>query len=206
MSSRTLDAVGRFGVPPRAVLGVMVTLALIAPAAVAAVWPEATELLAFDRSRMADGEWWRAVTGHWTHWSLDHLLWDLFAFVVLVPLCWRAGPALLGWTLGSSTMMISVALWFGAPAMLEYRGLSGLDSALFGLLAAAALKRAVAERDRGSVLLLGVPIAAFAAKTGFEWITGQAVFVGGSGFVPVPLAHGVGGACGVWFGWTGSRR
>lgn len=192
---------GRTGVPPRLVLGALVTFALVAPAVLLAAWPEATELLAFDRGRIADGEWWRGVTCHWTHWTLDHLLWDLLAFAILVPLCLRAGPARLVWTLGLSSLLISIAVWSFLPDMSEYRGLSGIDSALFVLLASQLLRRAIAERDRGEILLLGLPFVAFAVKVAFEWITGQAVFADSGGFVPVPLAHVVGGACGALIAW-----
>jgi len=184
------------GVPPRLVLGALVTFVLVAPAVWLAAWPDATELLAFDRGRIADGEWWRVVTCHWTHWTLDHLLWDLFAFTILIPLCWRAGPVRLGWTLVLSSLLIPLAVGFALPAMTEYRGLSGLDSALFVLLASQLLRGAIADRDRGAILLLGLPFVAFAIKIGFEWTTGQTVFVDSGGFVPVPLAHVVGGACG----------
>lgn len=187
---------GRTSVPPALVHGALVTFALAAPAVLLAAWPDATELLAFDRGRIADGEWWRGVTCHWTHWTLDHLLWDLLAFTVLIPLCWQAGAARLGWTLGLSSLLIPLAVWFCLPTMTEYRGLSGLDSALFVLLASRLLRGAIADRDRGAILLLGLPFVAFAIKIGFEWTTGQAVFANSGGFVPVPLAHVVGGACG----------
>jgi len=55
---------------------------------------------------------------------------------------------------------------------------------------------------RGAILLLGLPFVGFTAKIGFEWITGQAVFAGSGGFVPVPLAHVVGGACGALVAWA----
>jgi rhomboid family GlyGly-CTERM serine protease len=198
----SLGPAGRSGVPPRLVLGALVTFVLAAPAVLLSAWPAATELLAFDRGRIADGEWWRMVTCHWTHWTLDHLGWDLLAFTVLVPLCWRIRPARLGWTLALSSLLIPLVLWYGLPAMTQYRGLSGLDSALFVLLASRLLRGAVADRDHGAILLLGLPFVAFAAKIGFEWITGQAVFADSGGFVPVPLAHVVGGACGVLVAWA----
>ena len=142
---------GRTSVPPALVHGALVTFALAAPAVLLAAWPDATELLAFDRGRIADGEWWRGVTCHWTHWTLDHLLWDLLAFTVLIPLCWQAGAARLGWTLGLSSLLIPLAVWLCLPTMTEYRGLSGLDSALFVLLASRLLRGAIADRDRGAV-------------------------------------------------------
>jgi len=198
----SLGPAGRSGVPPRLLLGALVTFVVVAPAVWLGAWPDGTELLAFDRGRISDGEWWRMVTCHWTHWSLDHLLWDVLAFTILVPLCWRAGPARLGWTIGLSSLLIPVALGLCLPAMTEYRGLSGLDSALFVLLASGLLRGAIADRDRGAILLLGLPFVAFAVKIGFEWITGQTVFADGGGFVPVPLAHVVGGACGVLVAWA----
>src|SRR3990172_6884652 len=45
--------------------------------------PGLASSLQFDLSAIAAGEGWRIVTGHWTHVSLDHLLWDAAVFAAL---------------------------------------------------------------------------------------------------------------------------
>lgn len=167
------------------------------PALVPAIRPGAAGWLEYDRGRIAAGEVWRVVTCHWTHWSADHLLWDLGAFVVLTALCWRLGRARTLAAIAAAALLIPLALWLVTPDLARYRGLSGLDSALFVLLAAGLLRReAVAGRRRTVKLAAGL-LAVFAAKVLFEAATGTTLFVDASAaFVPVPLAHLVGGVCG----------
>ena len=52
---------------------------LLLSAAVGAAWllPSAATGLQYDRAALAAGQGWRIFTCHWTHFSLDHLLWDL---------------------------------------------------------------------------------------------------------------------------------
>jgi hypothetical protein len=45
--------------------------------------PGAVDMLEFDRQALAAGEWWRYLTGYVTHWSTNHLFWDVLMFVVL---------------------------------------------------------------------------------------------------------------------------
>jgi hypothetical protein len=46
------------------------------------------------------------------------------------------------------------------------------------------------------VIGIALVVAGFTGKIAFELVTGAALFVDSSSFVPVPLAHAVGGACG----------
>lgn len=177
-------------------------LLLGSPALVPALWPRAAGWLEYDRGRIAAGELWRGVTCHWTHWPGDHwpgdhLLWDLVVFVLLVALSWRFGRARTLGALASAAFLIPLALWLLAPELERYRGLSGLDSALFVLLAAGLIRRELVTGRRRTVALLGALLLAFAAKVVLEAATGRALFVDASAaFVPVPLAHLVGGLCG----------
>lgn len=125
------------------------------------------------------GEPWRWVTGHLVHWSHEHLLWDLLAFVALGIACERRHRAAFHATLAASALLIPLAVWIFAPGILAYRGLSGIDSALFVLLL-------TLHRSR-ITLVLG---CAFLAKMAFEMATGSTVFAGDlGGAVPVPVAH-----------------
>ncbi len=150
--------------------------------------------LQLDRAALAAGEWWRWVTGHFTHWSANHLAWDVLVFVLLGAACEATSRWRMLITLGISIVAIPLAVLLWQPQFQTYRGLSGLDSALFGLLAVDLLWEKLGEADRRSVVAIVLLIIAFIAKTVFETITGSAVFADSAagGFVPAPLAHLVG--------------
>ena len=97
---------------------------------------------------------------------------------------------------------MSAAFWFALPDLAAYRGLSGVDCALGGLLAGSLLRTALEDgRLRGAAVAAG--IATFlAGKIAWEVGTGGTLFVPsmGAGVVAVPLAHAVGGAVGALIG------
>jgi hypothetical protein len=82
--------------------------------------------------------------------------------------------------------------------MTAYRGLSGIDSALFGLLTVLLIREALEAGDRRGLLLAGGFSILFAGKTAFELVSGAGVFVSdfGAAVSPVPLAHLAGAAVG----------
>ena len=64
---------------------VTVTLALAAVAVqLIPGWAAAWQ---YERAAIAAGQWWRMLTGHLTHWNMDHLLWDVLMFQA-----WRRHP------------------------------------------------------------------------------------------------------------------
>jgi membrane associated rhomboid family serine protease len=70
-------------------------------------FPGAGELLEYSRPALAQGEIWRLVSCHWTHWSGEHLLWDVVAFGVLAALCEKQfGRRLLVTSLASAAVAI----------------------------------------------------------------------------------------------------
>lgn len=171
-------------------------------------------LFQLDRGAMARGEVWRIVTCHWTHWTASHLVWDLAAFVLLGALCETWGPqgrrALFS-AVAASALLIPLVLWVALPDIETYRGLSGIDSALFVLAAILVLRRELESTGTlrsGPALAAGVALAAFLAKTGYELVNGTVIFADSEdGFISVPLAHLVGGVCGLCAGsFTGACR
>jgi len=120
------------------------------------------------------------VTCHFLHWSVQHFLWDALAFAALGIACARRDLAATLMTLATAIFVIPLAVTAFAPEVAVYRGLSGLDSALFALLL-------VQVRSR-IALLCGL---AFIAKIAFELTTGAALFATnmGEGVVAVPVAH-----------------
>ncbi len=179
---------------------------LTLPALAVQLAPGAAERLQYDRERLAAGELWRILTCHFTHWSADHLLWDLAATAMLAAGCARCGARRLATTLLAAAVAVPAAVWAAEPALTRYRGLSGLASALFALLAVSVLRTERAARPR-LAFAAGLALAGFAAKLAWELATAVPVFVGpGAGFVAVPLAHLVGAACGVIGAYCASSR
>ena len=94
-------------------------------------------LFEYRRSLIAQGQWWRLVSGHLVHLGWGHFLLNLAGLLLLLDLTrdWLGLPrALL--VLIVSMASISAGLWYAYPDIAWYRGLSG---ALHGLWAAGAV-------------------------------------------------------------------
>jgi rhomboid family GlyGly-CTERM serine protease len=177
-------------------LGAVAVATCFAPAAV-------SHALEYERSALAGGQLWRVLTCHWTHITPDHLLWSGMVFVVLGSLCERlVGRGRFAVCMLASALAIPAALWIVQPDMQSYRGLSGVDSAFFGLLAVTLIRQSLAKGRRIHAMVIGGWVAAFMLKTGIEYGTGAAIFVDSAAgaFDPVPLAHVVGALVGVAVG------
>jgi rhomboid family GlyGly-CTERM serine protease len=168
--------------------------ALMAAVAAAFLIPGAAGALELDRQAVRHGEWWRLFTGHLVHFGLDHFVWDALVFAALAAICERRGRARCLVTLAAAAPAISLGVLLFLPRLAIYRGLSGLDSALAGLLAADVAWEALRERDWPWAAAAGTFILGFLGKTVFETATGATLFVDSvaAGFGAVPLAHAVG--------------
>jgi rhomboid family GlyGly-CTERM serine protease len=158
--------------------------------------PSATIALQWDREAASRGEFWRWFTAHVTHFGANHLAWDaaaLFAIGWVVELQTRIRTAAT-LVIAAPTITGAISAW--QPELAYYRGLSGLDSALFGLLAAQLLRRA----ELCARLTAALALAGTAAKCAIELRTDATLFAHGVGYVPVPLAHAVGLVVGVVIG------
>ena len=175
------------------------TLPLSALAILIAVLPGCDRLLEWNAGGVRASECWRALTCHWTHWSVSHLAWDVGMFALLGWLCERRSPRRFAMCLAGAAIIVPLVVGLAHPEM-SYRGLSGLDSALFGLLAAELLQDRRRAGDHKSVALIAGVLLAFCGKISYEWLTSDAVFVDGADMVPVPLAHVVGAVIGVVVG------
>lgn len=131
---------------------------------------------------------WRIVTCHFTHWTYEQLAWDALAFAGLGLACARRNLLAFHATLLASVILIPLAVFAFAPHVSAYRGLSGIDSALFALLLVHARRSKVAI-----VCAIG-----FVAKIAFEMTTGGAVFASdmGTDVIAVPVAHVAGAVVG----------
>ncbi len=135
------------------------------------------------------GDWWQLLTCHFTHWTYEQLAWDALAFLALGVACERRNRAAFHATLLASAVTIPLAVLIFAPEMTEYRGLSGLASALFVLLLVEDRRSRLSSSNgqAGWPVLHVILGAVFAAKIVFELTTSSAVFAGD--ITPVPIAH-----------------
>ena len=162
--------------------------------------PELALRLEYDRPAIVGGELWRLLTGHFTHWSGEHLFLDLLVFAVAAGVWERlGGRRRLLVCLLASALAVSLSLWFLLPQVVHYRGLSGVDCALVTAVAVESIRRARAQRRPGVAVALAGVLAVYLFKIGYELATGTTLFLDAAA-VPagnVPLVHVVGGVCGL---------
>lgn len=171
------------------------TAALAAFAAIAA-WPPLAGALQFEHSALPS-EPWRLLTCHWAHWHLDHLCWNLAVFMALGAMMEIRSRARFLACVVSSALVISATLIVARPELVLYRGLSGIDSALFAAVVVVLLRDAVAARQWQTSSWLALAVTALLAKIAFESVTGRCLFVDTTTFTPIPLVHTAGAIVGV---------
>src|SRR5215831_15710538 len=127
--------------------------------------------LSYDRAGLAQGEWWRVLTGHFVHMNPEHallnglgliLMWALFARD-FSPIRWLAIYL-------ASCLAISAGLWLRNPQVIWYVGASG---ALHGVMAAGTVAH-LRRRDLDRWILAGFIIA----KLSYEQFAGSMPFAG----------------------------
>ena len=161
--------------------------------------PDAAPWLQYDRQAVWAGAWWCCLTGHLVHWNTEHLVWDLLMFVVLGYLIERQSRGRLLWLWLGSAAAISSFVWIARPDVATYRGLSGIDTALFVYLAVMLVVDAVHHRQFGRGLAAGMLLTGLAGKLFFESATGGTLFVNSAaaGFGVLIEAHLLGAAVGM---------
>ncbi|MEO0314856.1 MAG: rhombosortase [Pseudomonadota bacterium] len=118
------------------------------------VWPAATEMLMWKRAAIADDQAWRWMTGHLVHLNARHCLSNLLGLFVICEYLWDelglAEAFLLSvWTAAGTSML----LWWFAPEIQWYAGLSGILHGLWSGCAMAWWCR-TGDRVAGVALLL----------------------------------------------------
>ena len=123
------------------------------------------EWLRFDRSGIAAGELWRLLTGHLVHLGVSHTVLNLAGLVLVWFLVGRAYTWKQWlWIMAGSIAAIDLGLWFGAPSLEWYVGLSGL---LHGMLAAGIVAGLAARSGEAAILAVVV-----AGKLAWEQLAG----------------------------------
>jgi rhomboid family GlyGly-CTERM serine protease len=115
----------------RGCFGLVVPATFVLACTLLHLWPSARNLMEFDRTLIQQGQYWRLVTGQLVHFDWAHLLSDAGTCGVLY---WvgrrRWGNA--GLTTVLSAVACGMAVYFAAPQVGIYRGLSGIG---YGTLA-----------------------------------------------------------------------
>lgn len=150
-------------------------------------------------------EMYRLVTCHWLHWSANHLIWDVAMFAVLGSLCERRSRGRFLATLLVAALAIPLVVMASHTELASYRGLSGIDTALFGLLVAEYFVAEARARNWRSAGMFGLMGVALFVKIAMEMHVQKNLFVSDTSFTPVPLAHLVGAIVGLAIG-VGSWR
>ena len=127
--------------------------------------PAIDDLLAYRRSAIGDGQWWRLVTGNLLHTNHWHLLMNLAGLWVVLFLhhfhYHIKGLSILFVIL---CLFEGIGLYLGYPQLLGYVGLSGMLHGLFTYGAVQDIRRNIRS---GYLLLLGVIV-----KVGHEQLYG----------------------------------
>ena len=150
------------------------------------MWSPAVDLLMWERSAIIDGELWRWMSAHLVHLTVMHCLSNLLGLWLICEYLWDElaladACALLLWTATGTSLL----LWWFAPEVDWYAGLSGV---LHGLWAGCALAWLCRTGDRvpaAALLLLALKLSlpSYALST----------------LPVVTVAHGYGAFCGlIW--------
>jgi rhomboid family GlyGly-CTERM serine protease len=149
----------------------------------------APEAWVYDRLAIAQGEWWRLISGHWVHSDLEHAVWDIGALLVLGLLFESRLKGDLFSVLALGTLGIDLWLWFLQASLHYYCGLSGI---LNGLLALGLLQW---WRDERHPLIWMTGLGAV-LKILWETAAGTALLTS-TAWPSLPEVHGVGFLCGL---------
>lgn len=130
----------------------------------------ATELLRYDRTAIAAGQWWRLLTAHIAHLGLHHAVLNALGLILLWALFAREWSA-RQWALIIPVVIAAIdsGLWFRDPRITWYVGASG---ALHGIMAAGVLAYLRRSEPFGWIMA-----GLLAAKLAYEQLEG-----------PLPLA------------------
>jgi len=134
------------------------------------------EVLRLERAGLARGEIWRLLSGHVAHLDWQHAALNMVALVLVVMLFGSLfSPA--GWLLlaGCTVVAIDAGLWWLAPHVTWYVGLSG---GLHGVVAAAAVELTARRQTTGLVLLVLI-VGKLAWEQSFGPLPGSGAMVNG---------------------------
>src|SRR5690606_23791408 len=112
------------------------------------------------------------ILGHGVHQTTGHAFWSIGAFAVLGAVCERRNRTSFAVTTALSALLIPIALALFPGNFTTYSGLSGIDSALFGLHCIYLAREGWNQSDRKTALTAIALLAAFGGKVAHESVTG----------------------------------
>ena len=156
------------------------------------------EVLRYDRAAIADGEYWRLLSGHIAHLGFRHLLLNL-AGLALVWLLVGRRYRTRHWILVAaiSVLLMDAGFWFVDAGMRWYVGLSGL---LHGLLLAGAI-RGLRSLPVESIVICTLLVAKLAYEQVAGPLPGAEAAAGGAVVVNSHLYGAIGGALSTLVFW-----
>ena len=173
-----------------------VTLGLAIAALLVFLIPQAESAMDFQTGGPLFGQWFQLFSCHLAHWSADHLIWDLVMFVTMGAICEKQNRKVYLGVLVASAILIPVGVSFMATGIDSYRGLSGIDTALFGMAMWHLVGNAKADRNWWAFGIFSLLFVGMFAKIGYEYLSGGTLFAAADNFTAVPSAHLVGAVIG----------
>lgn len=147
------------------------TLSYVALAVLLMFWPEASGQALYQRTAILHGQIWRLFTGHFVHFGVSHLGWNLA--VVLMAGIWLE----CRWTGIARGFMVLVPVVIGLvlltmePRLEAYAGLSGVATGLIAILGL------LLWRSKGSDRWLGMAmLGLIMIKSLGEWALNMPLF------------------------------
>ena len=180
---------------------VPLVFALVCAVAVA-FGDDGREILRYDRSAIAQGEYWRLLSGHIAHLGHRHLLLNLAGLALVWLLLGRLYTT-RQWILVAaiSVLVMDAGFWFVDTGMRWYVGLSGM---LHGLLLAGAIRR-FRSLPGESIVICAVLVAKLAYEQVAGPLPGSEAAAGGAVVVNSHLYGAIGGALSALVFWRGVR-
>jgi len=165
------------------------TLLLCGVAASVFSLPLVQTALVYNRAAIADGEFWRLVTGNLVHLSTPHFLYDVTALLIAGALIEMHRYRHFATLCLISGALIGVTLYIAKPEIVVFGGLSGVVTAAVTYLCLHGVQQEGAWKWLCLLVLAGL-----VAKLGVEMAFGFSLTVGAGTqtFVPVPVSHAVG--------------
>ncbi len=155
------------------------------------VWPASLSYLMWERAALSQYQYWRLLSAHLVHLSIQHLAFNLLGLYVLSELLWDRFTASEWMSLCVfSALAISSLFWLFEPQLLWYAGLSGVLHGLWAGMALLGWMRTRRVLFFAALLALGLKLI---------WLNGVKLDV-----PVVSIAHVYGAAAGLL--WAGLRR
>ncbi|TWU56866.1 Rhomboid family protein [Rubripirellula tenax] len=172
------------------------TWIIAASALIAFAFPSIATSCQVDFDLIGDGQWWRVLTGHFTHFDGSHLFWDLLMFVALGVACERKHRRLFPIAMAVMAAGITASIGYWCDSIGIYRGLSGIDTGLFVWFVIDQCRASWSANEKKTAAMWLIPAIGLVGKSIYEATTGQTMFVDSSTFTPLVESHLAGAAIG----------